>query len=36
MEEFLRTYWEEIVELFDKIYAYIKKWVLDQEAEENA
>ncbi len=33
MAEFLREYWDEIVALFDKIYAYIKNWVLENEAE---
>ena len=32
MAEFLKEYWEEIVALVDKIYAYIKKWMLEEEA----
>lgn len=31
MREFLETYWQDIVELFDKIYDYIKKWFLANE-----
>lgn len=31
MAEFLKEYWNDIVELVDKIYAYIKEWLLAQE-----
>ncbi len=34
MKEFLEKYWEEIVALFDKIYAAIKAYILDAEAAE--
>lgn len=33
MEDFLKEYWDEIVALFDKIYAYIKEWILANEEE---
>ena len=33
MVEFLKEYWNEIVALVDKIYAYIKNWMLENEAE---
>ncbi len=33
MAEFLKEYWQDIVELFDKIYFYIKNWLLEKEAE---
>ena len=33
MREFLETYWQDIVDLFDKIYAYIKEWFLANEEE---
>lgn len=36
MADFLREYWDEIVALFDKIYAAIRDYVLDKEAEEDA
>ena len=32
MADFLKTYWDEIVALFDKIYAAIKEYVLKSEA----
>ena len=31
MENFLKEYWDEIVALFDKIYAYIRDWLLANE-----
>lgn len=31
MAEFLKEYWDEIVALFDKIYAAIKTLILDAE-----
>lgn len=31
MAEFLKEYWDEIVALVDKIYAAIKKLILDAE-----
>lgn len=31
MADFLREYWDEIVALFDKIYAYIRDWLLANE-----
>lgn len=34
MAEFLKKYWDEIVDLFDKIYAALKKYILDAEAAE--
>lgn len=34
MADFLREYWDEIVELFDKIYAAIKAWFLKEEEAE--
>ncbi len=33
MAEFLKEYWDEIVELFDKIYAAIKAYLLKEDAE---
>ena len=35
MEEFLKTYWNDIVELITKIYDYIKNWLItnDEAAE---
>lgn len=33
MADFLKKYWDEIVALFDKIYAAIKEYVLKSEAE---
>lgn len=33
MAEFLKEYWDEIVELFDKIYAAIKDYLLKEDAE---
>ena len=33
MEKFLREYWDEIVDLFDKIYAAIKAYILKEDAE---
>ncbi len=36
MVEFLKEYWEEIVALVDKIYAAIKKLILDNAEEEAA
>ncbi len=27
--EFLKEYWDEIVALVDKIYEYIKNWILN-------
>lgn len=33
MEKFLREYWDEIVALFDKIYAAIKAYILKEDAE---
>ena len=33
MADFLREYWDEIVALFDKIYAAIKAYILDAEKE---
>lgn len=33
MEKFLREYWDEIVALFDKIYAAIKAYFLKDDAE---
>ena len=29
MAEFLKEYWDEIVDLFDKIYAAIKEYILN-------
>lgn len=34
MVDFLKEYWWDIVELVDKIYAYIKAWFLKEEAAE--
>ena len=34
MADFLREYWDEIVALFDKIYAAIKDYLLKAEAAE--
>ena len=34
MAEFLKEYWDEIVALFDKIYAAIKDYLLKAEAAE--
>lgn len=31
MVDFLKEYWWDIVELFDKIYKYIKDWFLANE-----
>lgn len=31
MVEFLREYWDDIVALIDKIYAAIKKYILENE-----
>ncbi len=31
--DFLKEYWADIVELFDKIYFAFKNWVLENEAE---
>lgn len=31
MEEFLAQYWDEIVALFEKIYTYIKEWLIENE-----
>lgn len=31
MADFLREYWEDIVALFDKIYIYIRDWLLANE-----
>lgn len=31
MENFLKEYWDEIVALFDKIYNYIKEWLIANE-----
>lgn len=35
MEEFLKTYWNDIVELITKIYTYIRDWLIanDEAAE---
>ena len=33
MVDFLKEYWADIVELCDKIYAYIRDWFLAQDAE---
>lgn len=32
IKEFLKKYWDEIVALFDKIYAYIKELILAENA----
>ena len=32
IKEFLKKYWDEIVALVDKIYAYIKDLILDENA----
>lgn len=34
MVEFLKEYWDEIVAIFDKIYAAIKEYILKEEAAE--
>ena len=31
MKEFLETYWDDIVEVFTKIYTYIKEWLIAQD-----
>ena len=33
MAEFLKEYWDDIVALFDKIYAAIKEYILNAEKE---
>jgi hypothetical protein len=33
MEKFIKEYWDEIVALFDKIYAAIKAYILKEDAE---
>ena len=32
IKEFLKKYWDEIVAIFDKIYAYIKELILAENA----
>lgn len=34
MEKFLAQYWDEIVELFEKIYNYIKEWLIENDEAE--